>query len=175
MKRKRGGAGMHLGHATGGRVKKQSKAARKVSERAEKRARKASLKAEAKAHRAAVKAEAKAHRAALRAEALAHKQAVKAERLAHKEALHAHVVVAANPEEPLPEHAPTPEAVVVEVPHHADAQEAYDEANRALDAARAAFADLDWTTHTREDWIAASARLRAAWAAVDVARSTLKD
>ena len=164
MKHKRGGAGMHLGHATGGRVKKQSKAARKVSERAEKRARKASLKAEAKAHRAAVKAEAKAHRAALRAEALAHKQAVKAERLAHKEALHAHVVVAANPED-----------VVVEVPREVDAQEAYDEANRALDAARAAFADLDWTTHTREDWIAASARLRAAWAAVDVARSTLKD
>ena len=167
-------------------MKKQSKAARKVSERADKRAGKALAKAEAKAHhvavkaelkahRVAVKAEVKAHRAALRAEALAHKQAVKAERLAHKEARHAHIVVVAHPEETSSEHAPTTEAVVVEVPREVDAQEAYDDANRALDAARAAFADLDWTTHTREDWIAASARLRAAWAAVDVARSNLKD
>ena len=75
--------------------------------------------------------------------------------------------------EEAPDPSPPIEAVAVDVSSPVDAQEAYDEANRALDAARAAFADLDWTTHTREDWIAASARLRAAWAAVDVARSTL--
>ena len=157
-------------------MKKQNRAGKKSSARTSKHALKIAMKAEATAHRDAVHAEKVAHKAAVKAEARAHKQAMKAERRAHKAATHGrHVVV--EPEavdiphsEPMP-----PEVEVARGPIlHADAQSAYDDANRALEAARIAFAELDWTTHTREDWIAASARLRGAWAAVDAARAALE-
>lgn len=174
-----------IGRATGGRVKKQSKSARKASERAKQVARKAARKAEdkahraevkeeAKAHRAAVKSEAKAHRAAAKAEALAHKEAVKAERRAHLLPRSVHVAVVPDAAADVKSE-PEPNLVETDLPPGKnDAREAYESANRSLDEARRAFADLDWTTHTREDWIAASARLRKAWAAVDAARIGLE-
>jgi hypothetical protein len=154
-------------------VKKQSKSDRKSADKAAKHVRKAAVKAEAKAHRDAVKAELHAHRATLKAEALAHKPAVKAKRRTHKPALYAHVVVAEPPVVEVPRSEPKhpPEAFSDQALPHADAHDAYEDAKRALEVARVAFAEMDLTTHTREDWIAASARLRAAWAAVDVARS----
>lgn len=174
MKRTSVGDGKVIGRATGERVKKQSKAARKSAVRAKETARKAARKAEEKAHRAAVKAEANAHRAAVKAEAQAHKEAVKAERRAHKQALKAHAVVVPDPE---PDHEEPREAIaddIVRASTLGHGQAEYEIANQTLDEARRAFADLDWTTHTREDWIAASARLRQAWAAVDAARAVLQ-
>jgi len=163
-----------IGRATGGRVKKQSKSARKASERAKQVARKAARKAEDKAHRAEVKEEAKAHRAAAKAEALAHKEAVKAERRAHLLPRSVHVAVVPDAAADVKSE-PEPNPVETDLPSGKnDAREAYESANRSLDEARRAFADLDWTTHTREDWIAASARLRKAWAAVDAARIGLE-
>ncbi len=163
-----------IGRATGGRVKKQSKSARKASERAKQVARKAARKAEDKAHRAEVKEEAKAHRAAAKAEALAHKEAVKAERRAHLLPRSVHVAVVPDAAADVKSE-PEPNLVETDLPsENNDAREAYESANRSLDEARRAFADLDWTTHTREDWIAASARLRKAWAAVDAARIGLE-
>jgi hypothetical protein len=162
-------------------MKKQSKASLKAAKRAgrnaavkaEAKAHRAAVKAEAKVHRAAIKAEAKAHREAIKAEDLAHDDAVRQERRAHNEAMHAHSVALPEPEL-LDEHATTTNnASEADRLMENSAQDAYDAANESLDSARAAFADLDWTTHTREEWIAASARLRAAWAAVDAARLAL--
>lgn len=174
MKRTIVGVGKIMGRATGGRVKKQTKSARKATERAKQVARKVALKAEDKAHRAAVKAEAKAHRAAVKAEALNHNKADKAERRAHQQARSVHLVVMPDA---VADHEAEAEPSAVETDLASpisDAQAAYEAANRSLDEARRAFADLDWSTHTREDWIAASARLRQAWAVVDAARIGLQ-
>ena len=128
-------------------MKKQSKSARKASERAKQVARKAARKAEDKAHRAAVKEEAKAHRAAVKSEAKAHRAAAKAEALAHKEAVkaerRAHLLPRSVHVAVVPDAAadvksdPEPNLVETDLPSGKnDAREAYESANRSLDEAR---------------------------------------
>jgi hypothetical protein len=166
-------------------VKHKSKAPRQAAKRSEKAYRKAIAKSEVQAHRAAEKAETRAHRQAVKAEAKAHRQAVKAEIQVHEEALkaerraHKHARFANVVADQLTSADTTPACPSEGVTETAtldprEAQAMYEAANIALEEARAPFSQLDWTKHTREDWIAASARLRSAWAAVDAARSLLR-